>query len=196
MPNEPYNVSSKIFSNPPKNGKYYLVAIDGRGGAGKSTLSKHLKQLLPEFQLVCGDDYFEPIEHPIAWGGFNEQRFYDDIIKPLKEHQREINYRPYNWDTNPHFDNNFVTIGKGLLIDRCYIFSFDLDYDLKIWVETPRDVTLNRGVSRSTMPRERAEVVWRELWKPMEDKYIAETKPLDNADIVVFGDKPFNQQIS
>lgn len=192
---KPYHLKTGLLAKPPKNGHYYIVAIDGRGGAGKTTLSKYLKGLLPDFQLICGDDYFEPITHPIAWGGYNERRFNKDIIKPLKETSLTINYRPYDWDNLPHVKDNIITIDKGLLVDRCYIFSFNVNYDLKIWLETPREETIIRGISRSSMPKQKAEVVWRELWKPMEDIYINKIKPLETADLIIYGDKPYEDQI-
>ncbi len=194
MPKPAVDIKAAILVNPPKNGKYYVVAIDGRGGAGKTTLSKYLQNLLPAFKLICGDDYFEPITHPIAWGGYNEERFYNDIIKPIQAVSTEIDYRPYDWDNEPHFKDQIISITEGVFIDRCYSFSFDLDYDFKIWVETPRDLTLNRGVDRSTMPKDKAELVWRQLWKPMEDRYISDIKPLETSDLVIDGNKPFEQQ--
>lgn len=195
MPNA-VNFKDKLLSRPPKNGQYYTVAIDGRGGAGKTTLSRYLKKLLPDFSFICGDDYFEPISHPIAWGGYNEERFYSDVLEPLKNSQKTVNYRPYDWDSEPHIKDQTIEISKGVFIDRCYSFTFDLDYDLKIWVEAPREIALGRGIDRSSMPKEKAEKVWRELWKPLEDRYILETNPDKKADIVVDGTEPFENQIT
>ena len=190
------SLRNKLFLKPPKNKKYYIVAIDGRGGAGKTTLSKYLVSLVDDFSLICGDYYFEPVDHPITWGGYNEERFFGDVIKPLKDVQDEVNYRPYDWDTNSYIKNKQIDINKGVFIDRCYSFTFELDYDLKIWVDTPRDITLDRGINRSTMPKDRAEVVWSEIWKPLEDRYIEEIKPQANADIVIEGTKSFKSQIT
>lgn len=189
------NLIQLIDNKPPKNGKYYVIAIDGRGGAGKSSLSKYISKLLPDFSYICGDSYFEPISHPIAWGGYNEERFYKDVIKPLGDTDTHINFRPYDWDSSDHIQNMPIDIGKGLFMDCCYSFTFDLDYDLKIWVDTPREVALARGIHRSTMPKEHAEKVWNEFWKPMEDKYIAEARPMQQADIVIDGTKPYEEQL-
>ncbi|MEI9914083.1 MAG: hypothetical protein WDN66_03835 [Candidatus Saccharibacteria bacterium] len=196
MAKDPISLKDRLLSSPPKNSKYYIIAIDGRGGAGKTSLSMYLQKLLPDFCFICGDDYFEPVSHPIAWGGYNEERFEQDVIKPLWDAKAELDYRPYDWVKNPHISDHKVTIGSGVFIDRCYSFAFDLNFDLKIWVETPRDVTLKRGISRSSMPKEKAELVWRELWKPMEDKYIEDIMPLKTADIIISGDEPFENQVS
>jgi uridine kinase len=196
MPTKPISLKAKLLDAPPKNGKYYLVAIDGRGGAGKTTLSKYLVSLVDDFSLICGDDYFEPIEHPIAWGGYNEQRFEKDVIKPLEKAATTVNYRPYDWYSQPHIKDQEVEVNRGVFIDRCYSFSFELDYDLKIWVDTPREIALDRGIGRSTMPKAKAELVWRQLWKPMEDRYIAEVRPLDTSDIVIDGTIDYQLQIT
>ena len=195
MLNLPINLKNKLTSKPPKNGKYYIVAIDGRGGSGKSSLSKYIMNILPGYSVICGDSYFEPITHPIAWGGYNEERFFLDVIKPLSESKTIIDFKPYDWENEPHIKDEKIVITNGVFIDRCYSFSFDLDFDLKIWVETPRQIALERGVHRSTMPKEHAEKVWSELWKPMEDKYIELTKPIENSDIVIDGTKGFEDQL-
>ena len=97
MSDQPIDIKSQLFVSPPKNSKYYIIAVDGRGGAGKTTLSKHILEKLDGFSVICGDDYFEPIEHPIAWGGYNEERFFKDVIEPIKNGSRDVNYRPYGW---------------------------------------------------------------------------------------------------
>src|SRR5665213_1137426 len=187
MSEQPISLKAKLTSKPPKNGKYYIIAIDGRGGAGKSSLSKYIQSILPDYSFVCGDSYFEPIAHPIAWGGYNEERFFNDVIQPLSETKITVDFKPYDWDNEPHIKHETINISIGVFIDRCYSFSFDLDYDLKIWVETPREVALERGIHRSTMPKELAAKVWSDIWKPMEDKYIEVTNPVDNSDIVIDG---------
>ena len=190
------SLSNQFGSTSPKNGQYFIVAIDGRAGAGKTTFATYLKSLLSDFCFICGDDYFEPISHPITWGGYNEVRFFKDVIKPLQKTEKVVNYRPYTWEEEPHVNGRKLNISRGVVIDRIYSFSFDLDYDLTIWVETPRAVALKRGITRSSMPEDKAEKAWREIWKPMEDQYILETRPADKASIVIDGTKPFSQQLS
>lgn len=59
----------------PRNGAYPTVAIDGRGGSGKSTLADQIAEVVPDLLVMHGDDYFEPTDHGLAWGAFNEERF-------------------------------------------------------------------------------------------------------------------------
>lgn len=186
----------KLKSKPPKNGRFYTVAIDGRGGSGKSLFAENLKKLLPDFVFLNGDDYFEPTPNDIAWGAFNDERFIEDVIEPLKQGKTSIVYKPYNWHSKSHITERPINIDQGICIERAFSFGFDLDWDLKIWVETPADISLARGLERDKMPRKQALKAWNEVWKPKEDMYIKEIDPLKTADIVVDGTKPFEDQLA
>lgn len=189
------SINNKLFKSSPKNGKFYIVAIDGRGGAGKTTLAEYISKLLPGFTVINGDDYFEHDDNTIAFGAFNDERFHDDVVKNLKEAKTDFTYRPYDWHAKPHIKNRPLRIGEGLIIERSFSFSFDLDYDLKIWVETPARLALQRGQERDEMPLEQGYRSWKEVWQPQEDAHFKKVKPLETADIVIDGTKPFEENI-
>lgn len=183
----------KLLGVPPKNGRFYLVAIDGRAGAGKTQFAKHLARFLRGFVFMNGDDYFEPSNDKIVWGSFNDQRFMNDVIEPLKTGNKFI-YRPYDWHKTPPITEEEVTIRTGLCLERCYSFKFDLDWDLKIWIEAPRQLCLERGVAREHLPKETVLKTWSEVWQPLEDEYISAFKPASRADIIIDGMKSFDEQ--
>lgn len=185
----------ELFHKPPKNNKYYLIAIDGRGGSGKTTLALYLSKLLPDFTIINGDDYFEPTPGEIAWGDFNDERFEEEVIVPLKLCKTSLNYRPYDWHKKPAITEQLINITNGVLIERCYSFSFDLDWDIKIWVDTPPDISLERGQIRDEMPLEQGLNAWTLVWKPREDAYIAKIKPQQVADLVIDGTQPYEEQL-
>lgn len=187
-------MSVRLKNNPPKNRIFYLIAIDGRGGSGKTILSEYLQKLLPDFIFLNGDDYFEPVKNEIVWGKFNNNRFRTEVIKPIKEGEKTVNYRPYNWHTDPHIIDKTIKIQQGVCIERCFSFAFDLGWDLRIWVETPKSICLQRGLEREHMPRDRVLDAW-EAWQTAEDRYIARAKPEEVANIIVDGTKPFEEQI-
>lgn len=188
------SIRGLLFTNPPRNGKFYAVAIDGRGGSGKTVFAKYLRTLLPDFVFLDGDDYFEPVENEVVWGKFNDERFETEVIKPIKEGEKMINYRPYNWHADLHITDKTIKIQRGVCIERCFSFAFDLDWDLKIWVEAPKNVCFQRGLKREHMPRDRVLGAW-EIWQATEDKYIVQTKPQEAADIVIDGMKQFENQL-
>ena len=184
-------IARDIQANPPKNGKFYLIAIDGRGGSGKTTLSEQLTSLLLGFTLIHGDGYFEPKPGELVWGAFNEKRFLEDVVTPLQT-GNSFTYRPYDWHAVPAITEQPMTIDKGLVLERCFSMAFPLDWDCTIWIETPAEICLERGLSRETLPRERTLPVWRDIWQPKEDEYIGRTAPAEHASFVIDGTLPFN----
>ena len=188
------DIRKQLMCKPPRNGKFYTVAIDGRAGSGKSTLAHYIQELLPDFIHLNGDDYFEPKENKLVWGTFNDKRFIKEVIEPLKKSGIFI-YRPYDWHADPPITERKIIVERGLCLERCYSFRFQLDWDLKIWVETPKQVCLDRGVSRERLPKETVLRTWTEVWQPLEDTYIAGADPQTKADIVIDGTRAFEKQI-
>jgi len=188
-----FSISNFLNTHEPRNGRFFTIAIDGRGASGKSALSEHLGGLLPGFVMLNGDDYFEPIHHPDVWGDFNDERFKQDIIEPLK-HGNTFAYRPYDWHAEPHISERQVTVTKGFCLERCYSFTFDLDWDLRIWVETPKALCLERGLARENMPRDKALRAWH-FWQAAEDRYIKELNPAGHANLIIDGAKAFEAQM-
>jgi uridine kinase len=182
-----------LTTHQPKNGRFFTIAIDGRGGSGKSTFAELLKGKLSGFVVLNGDDYFEPVDDPVVWGEFNDDRFAHDVIVPLKT-GNNFTYRPYDWHTDPHITDKKVEVTKGVCLERCYSLKFDLDWDLKIWVETPKEICLERGLARENMPLEKSLPAWN-VWQQREDEYIRDFKPQEEADIIINGAKLFEEQL-
>lgn len=188
-----FNLQNFLATHRPKNGRFFTIAIDGRGGCGKSTLAELLQSKFPDFIVLNGDDYFEPIDDPVVWGNFNDDRFARDVVMPLKDGNSFL-YRPYDWHAEPHITDQKIEVAEGFCLERCYSFAFDLDWDVKIWVETPKDICLERGLARENMPREKIIPAWK-IWQQQEDDYIRDFKPQEKADIVIDGTKPFEEQL-
>jgi uridine kinase len=187
------NIRNFLATHQPKNGRFFTIAIDGRGGSGKTSFAELLKAKLPDFVMLNGDDYFEPIKDPTVWGEFNDERFIQDVIEPLKRGNSFV-YRPYDWHATPNITEKNIEVTRGICLERCYSFGFSLDWDLRIWVETPKDVCLERGLARENMPKEKTIPAW-QLWQAREDAYIQKYQPQEKADIVIDGMEPFKEQL-
>ncbi len=185
----------RLAAHLPKNGRYYTAAIDGRGGSGKTELAAYLGFRLPEFLIINGDDYFEPLENESAWGEFNEHRFATDVLSPMQWGSSRIVYQPYDFGRGTLRPAQERVINEGICIERCFSLGFPIVWDLKIWVETPKEVCLSRGIAREAMPRDRVIAVWEQIWQPREDQYIETFHPRDQADLVIDGTRPFEDQI-
>ena len=175
-----------------------LVAIDGLGGAGKSYLAGALANELRthrnvEVAIVHGDDFFLPSERrsfppakqkPIG-ADFDWRRLVEQVVDPLRRGQ-DARYQVYDWDRDALAAWLTIPAGALVLIEGVYMLRPELRdlYDLRVWVDCPRQIRLARGIARdgeAWRPR------WEQDWMPSEDRYVAECQPIAIADVVVSG---------
>lgn len=176
-----------------------LVAIDGCGGAGKTELARRLSLALKELDLqvsvVHFDDFYLPTrlrtaksdaESPEA-SNFDWRRLRDQVLIPLRA-RGNARYERYDW-TNDALTEQLCVAACGIIIiegvtsSRRELRSF---YNLKIWVDCPRELRLRRGIERDG---EQNRARWEQEWMPAEDRYVALHRPQQNADIVVHGNE-------
>jgi uridine kinase len=187
-------LAGQLAGRAPANGRHFLVAIDGRGGSGKSTLLSRLAAKSPELVACFGDDYFEPLDDTIEFGAFNDARFVAEVLEPVARGAASYERLPYVWASGGIERAGRVDIPQRgvFVIERCFSFALPATWDLRIWVETPREVCLERGLARDTPG---ARQVWEQVWQPREDAYIAEQRPRERADVVLDGTRPWVGQL-
>lgn len=157
-----------------------LVAIDGHGGAGKSTLAGELARELGDAPIVHTDD-FASWEVPLNWW----PRLLEEVLEPLSRSET-ARYRRSSWEGNedPGFEEiapgPFVVL-EGVSASREAFRPF---LSFAIWIETPRETRLRRGLERDG---EQARAQWA-AWMAEEDEYVARERPRDRADLVLRGD--------
>ena len=155
-----------------------IVAIDGPGAAGKSSLAAFLARRLGA-EIVHTDD-FASWDDPIDWW----PRLLEQVLEPLAAGRR-ARFTPTSWDGLPRADIVVepaeVVILEGVTSSRAAFRPF-LAYS--IWVETPRELRLARGLERDG---ESMRAQW-EAWMALEDRYIDEERPAERADLVLPGD--------
>ncbi|NTU46551.1 hypothetical protein HGA88_02910 [Candidatus Roizmanbacteria bacterium] len=88
----------------------FFVAIDGNGGAGKSTLAKHLKKALPQAKVIGMDFYYDP---DLKRSDFLRVR--DELIIPLKNKQRATS-KIYDWPNKRFAEGSWVEPGGIFII--------------------------------------------------------------------------------
>ena len=81
----------------------------------------------------------------------------------------------------------WLVVGEIVVIEGVYTLRQELaDYfDLKVWVDCPRDKRLARGIERDG---EGARDWWEKNWMVQEDSYVAAYKPFDKADLILSGE--------
>jgi uridine kinase len=153
----------------------FLVGIGGHGGAGKTTLARRLAGA----QVVGTDEFWDGSE-------FELSRLEREVLRPLRRGET-ARFHGYDWARRqPHREERVVRAEGVVVVEGvCALHRRFRDaYDLRIWVDAPRDVRLARGIARDG---EAARRTWEEMWMPGEDRYVAEDDPVSAAHLVVDG---------
>jgi uridine kinase len=179
-------VASKLK---PKVGKVAFIAIDGHSGSGKSTLAKWLAE------IIHTDD-FASWENPLNWWS----DVIEKVFKPIQEGAASLSYQPTSWWENHHpepIENQPVTaimILEGVSSSRR---EFDDYISYRIFVDTPKEVCLERGLQRDASTGKSVEELTKmwEAWFQKEMDYMERDNPKEKADIIIDGTKDLEEQI-
>ena len=167
-----------------------LVGIDGRGGAGKSTLAIALAERIDGAGIVQMDDlYLSNAQRRSTGAGigtnYDRKRLVEQVLAPLQA-GRPARYQRYDWDLDVlaewiELDGPRIVIIEGVTSIADDVASC---YDFTIWVETPLETCLTRGIERDG---ESMRGQWEDVWLPGDEAYRAAQSPDARADIVVSG---------
>jgi uridine kinase len=156
---------------------FTFVGIGGHGGAGKSTLAARI----PGAQIVGTDEFWDG-------QGFELSRLRSEVFDPLVA-GREARFESWDWGHRRPGGARAVS-PEGIVVVEgvCALHRmFRDDYDVRVWVDAPYDVRLERGVARDG---EEARTTWVERWIPMEERYVERDDPISCAHVVVDGGGP------
>ena len=157
-----------------------IVAIDGAGGAGKSTVARWLAREL-DAPIVHTDD-FASWDNPTGWW----PKLVAQVLEPLAAGSA-ARYVPTRWG-GPERSEVTVAPTEFLILEGVTATreAFRPYLAYAIWVETPRALRLERGIARDG---EQMRGRW-ERWMAEEDRYVAREQPAEHADLVLSGDRP------
>lgn len=166
---------------PPSPMTTRVIAIDGAGGAGKSSLADRLADELGGAPIVHTDD-FASWDNPLNWW----PRLLDEVLEPLARNEA-TRYRRSNWErmeqeTWGEVEPSEFVILEGVSASREAFRPF-LTYS--VWVETPPEVRLRRGLERDGAE---ARAQW-EAWMAEEDDYVSRERPHGYVDLILPGDQ-------
>lgn len=165
-----------------------VVAVDGRGASGKSTLAKSLSAAVPASVVVSTDD--------IAW----HHSFFSwaellavGVLEPARRGEA-VSYRPPAWQDHGRAGTIEVPGGRELLIvegvgaGRRELTKL---LDAVVWVQSDFEEAERRGIARDVAQgvngdREQTVAFWHE-WMTEELEFLALQRPWERACAVVAG---------
>ncbi len=194
VPRRRLNVGHLLSAREPTVGGTKVVAVDGHGGAGKSTLAKLLSRHL-DAEVVHTDD-FASWDNPKDWWPL----LIEWVLEPIASGATTLSYPRSRWwpEHRPEPVRGqpvtavMVLEGVGALRRE-----FRPYLTLGIFVETPREVCLERGVERDAAQGSPGAIraQW-EKWLRDEGYYLQRDQPEGYADLVVDGTRPFEEEMA
>ncbi|PHB69200.1 uridine kinase family protein [Bacillus wiedmannii] len=170
-----------------------IIGIDGCGGAGKSTLVNKIKSKFSTVTIVHMDDFYLPSaqivnEHPTnksVGADFDWKRLLQEVLDSISKGVEGC-YKRYDWETDSLAETHNVPAIGIVIIEGVYATRQELAemYDLKIWVNCPRETRIKRGIARDG---EIARDMWENNWMVAEDMYVESHKPHEFADYIIDG---------
>lgn len=183
-------LAKKIINTPPKH-RQRIIAIDGGGGAGKTTFATHLQKEIAGSFVVKIDDFYRPpqLRTPVLSTSVINPNFDWDRIRTLVleavANNQDISYRLYDFDAGTlsgkivRIPSNATIIVEGVWSIQEAFINF---YDFRIWLEAPAEIRLERGISRDGEDKKQ---IWEQEWIPADQYYQKTSKPHLKADCVI-----------
>jgi uridine kinase len=167
----------RACSAPPRM-RTRIVAIDGPGGSGKSSLAATLARALGA-SIVHTDD-FASWNNPVDWWPELVER----VLEPLTS-GRPARFTPTSWAV-PEREEVVIAPGDLVLLEGVSSSraAFRPYLAFTIWVATPRGTRLRRGLDRDG---DDALPDW-ERWMTEEEAYVEREQPAAHADLILPGD--------
>ncbi|MFG1659002.1 cytidylate kinase family protein [Micromonospora chersina] len=187
------------------------VAVDGPPAAGKTTLADELAAVLRgqgrDVIRATIDDFLFPRARRYPRGEYSAEGCYFDthdygavirvLLDPLGPGgDRRFQHAVYDRTTDTVLSPPVTSAPADavLIFDGVFLLRPELvdRWDLRIFVSTALEKTVDRAVLRERQVSSRAEVErrWRERYLPSQQLYFAAARPSDHADIVVHNDEP------
>lgn len=163
-------------------GTVLFVGIGGHGASGKTTLANAIAELIPSTQIVPTDQFFNGQL-------FELDRLLTDVVQVLNA-GRPASYSSWDWQKGcPGDFRSVLPRGVVILDGVCALDQRFRDFELlRIWVDTPVEVRLVRGIARDG---ENSRDLWVNKWLPGERAYVERDAPIACAHLVVSGSHPF-----
>ena len=154
--------------------KPFLIAIDGRCTAGKTTLAQALAKQL-SCDVIHMDDFFlQPHQRTLErysepGGNVDHERFEKEVLIPMKNN-KEISYQKYDCRLQKLTDRLTMKSGSIFIIEGSYSMHPSLNsyYDLSIFLDVNPEKQMERIRKRNG---EEMLKIFQSKWIPLEEVY-------------------------
>ena len=171
-------------------GRPAIVAVDGRGGSGKTTLTTALTAAVPGAQVLHLDDLIwnEPL--------YDWDQLYVDTLTRLRQ-AGSLDLVPDKWREHGREGSIRIPAGSPLVLVEgtgAGLAAVRSLIDAHVWVQTGDDVAERRGIKRDIAEgvngdAEESVRFWH-WWMAGERLFFAKDRPWRRADVIVSGDAP------
>lgn len=184
------DLATWLLAQVPRLGATRLVTVDGPAGSGKTSFADHLRATLGVGVVVHLDDLYE------GWSGLDDalwNRLDNGVLVPIGA-GRPGGYRRYDWDREQFAEWHEVAPEQVLIVEGVGAGQRGVDgrATLRVWVEAPEALRLQRGLDRDG-------VALREQWLrwlTVEAEHFAREETRARAELLVDGDAPSDSATS
>ena len=156
-----------------KNSSRVVIAIDGRGGAGKSSLARKIIEKIPDSFHIEYDWFHLPKQKVINNIRFDNERLIKEVLIPFSSKQKELKFKKYNWgyvsDIEDGFEVETTTVQSKdiLIIEGCESINSTLlpFIDFSIWLDTNSEESLRRVTKRDIEEYKLDPVKVNDMWQ-------------------------------
>lgn len=164
-----------------------VLAVEGRSGAGKTTLADKLKNTFGGSCVHTDDFHLTPqmrtperLDEP--GGNIDYERFADEVT-PFLNTAQAFSYRAYDCKSGEY---TLKSVGaNGLIIvegSYCLHPKLDVKYDFTVFC----DITIGAQIAALTAREgEKGITAFTEKWIPLEEKYFDFYNPADRCDFLL-----------